>query len=139
MDCPVDRDKCLPRAFANPGHWCWFNAVLQALASIHDPRPLFCIFFLCSMTSSSKFRTVCGKRYKQIQKNHPNISCPGQAPGTNLRYLTFKRCQIKSNKYIIIYPNMAKSFESRFSSTIGVLQLHCFASHKTLAAKNRCL
>lgn len=28
----------LPRAFANPGQWCWFNAVLQALASIHDPR-----------------------------------------------------------------------------------------------------
>ncbi|CAL1129668.1 unnamed protein product [Cladocopium goreaui] len=33
----VYRDS-LPPAFANPGHWCWFNAVLQALASIHDPR-----------------------------------------------------------------------------------------------------
>ncbi|CAE7455574.1 unnamed protein product [Symbiodinium microadriaticum] len=28
----------LPRALANPGQWCWFNAVLQALASINDPR-----------------------------------------------------------------------------------------------------
>ncbi|CAK9099519.1 Hypothetical protein SCF082_LOCUS46612 [Durusdinium trenchii] len=28
----------LPRAFQNPGQWCWFNALLQALASISDPR-----------------------------------------------------------------------------------------------------
>eukprot|EP00438_Fugacium_kawagutii_P024198 Skav213520 [mRNA] locus=scaffold656:169229:186189:+ [translate_table: standard] len=42
MDCiapAVYRNVDLPRAFPNPGHWCWFNAVLQALASIHDPRP----------------------------------------------------------------------------------------------------
>ncbi|CAJ1414250.1 unnamed protein product [Effrenium voratum] len=30
MDCP--------RGVANPGQWCWFNALLQALASINDPR-----------------------------------------------------------------------------------------------------
>ena len=28
----------LPRALANPGQWCWFNAVLQGLASVNDPR-----------------------------------------------------------------------------------------------------
>lgn len=31
-------DYDLPRAFPNPGQWCWFNSLLQALASISDPR-----------------------------------------------------------------------------------------------------
>lgn len=28
----------LPRAFPNPGLWCWVNALVQALASVSDPR-----------------------------------------------------------------------------------------------------
>lgn len=49
----------LPRAFANPGQWCWFNAVLQALASIHDPRlRAFKALFVHPIMSSSSTTLV---------------------------------------------------------------------------------